>query len=130
MPIILFDGVCNFCNRTVNTIIVHDKPAMFQFVPIQSKIANEMVAQYGLNQKALSSVILVEEHQVFIKTDAIIRIAANLSGWPRVFSLLKYIPKGIRDAMYDLVAKYRYVIFGKRSVCMVPDETVSRRFLK
>lgn len=127
--IILFDGVCNFCNRTVNTIIAHDKLGRYQFAPLQSKAAAEIMQSVGLDPKLLSTVIFVNGNEVYVKTDAIIKIAANLSGWPSMFSVLKLLPKCIRDLLYDLVAKYRYTLFGQRQHCMLPDKNISHRFL-
>lgn len=128
--IVLFDGVCNFCNRTVNTIIVHDKMGLYQFAPIQSKIAGQILEQHGLDQKSLNTVILIEGEQVFTKTTAIFKIAESLSGWPRLFYMLKFIPKPISDFFYDNFAKFRYRLFGKRLSCMIPDVKYKARFLK
>lgn len=128
--IILFDGVCNFCNRTVNTIIFHDKKSIYKFAPSQSIIAAEIIKEFGLDQQDLRTVIYIEGNQIFTKTDAIILIAYNLSGWPNLFMYLKYIPKLIRDFFYAIIAKYRYFLFGKREACMVPDKSIASRFLK
>jgi len=130
MPIILFDGVCNFCNRTVNIIIEHDKAAKFQFAASQTQAGINILQQFRLDQKASASVILIDNDKVYTKTDAVIQIANRLSGWPKLFRLLKFIPKPIRDFAYDLIAKNRYVLFGKTDHCMIPDATISHRFLQ
>jgi predicted DCC family thiol-disulfide oxidoreductase YuxK len=129
MPIILFDGVCNFCNRTVNIILKHDQDAHFQFAPSQSTAGINMLQQYKLDQKASASVILIDNDKVYTKTDAVIQIATHLKGWPRLFMGLKFIPKFIRDFGYDLVAKNRYTLFGKRETCRIPEESIRHRFL-
>jgi predicted DCC family thiol-disulfide oxidoreductase YuxK len=129
MPIILFDGVCNFCNRTVNIILKYDQDAYFQFAPSQSNAGINMLQQYKLDQKASASVILIDNDKVYIKTDAVIQIATYLKGWPRLFSFIKFIPRPIRDFGYDLVAKNRYTLFGKRETCRIPDESTRHRFL-
>jgi predicted DCC family thiol-disulfide oxidoreductase YuxK len=129
MPIILFDGVCNFCNRTVNIILKYDQDAYFQFAPSQSNAGINMLQQYKLDQKASASVILIDNDKVYIKTDAVIQVATYLKGWPRLFMGLKYIPRPIRDFGYDLVAKNRYTLFGKRETCRIPDESTRHRFL-
>jgi predicted DCC family thiol-disulfide oxidoreductase YuxK len=129
MPIILFDGVCNFCNRSINIILDHDQDAHFQFAPSQSTAGKDILQQFGLDQKASASVILIDNEKVYTKTDAVIQIATHLKGWPSLFSIIKFIPKPIRDFAYDLVAKNRYAIFGKRETCRIPDESIRHRFL-
>ena len=130
MPIILFDGVCNFCNRTINIILKYDDQAYFQFAASQSSAAMGIMQAFNLDEKAISSVILIEQEKVFTKTDAVIQIANRLSGWPSLFSLLKFIPKPMRDFAYDLIAKNRYALFGKKDNCMIPDASIRHRFLQ
>lgn len=109
--------------------MVHDTNMQFHFAPIQSKFAQERIKQIGLGSIAMNTVLLMEGDQIWIKTDAIIRIAASLSGWPSYFRLLKFIPRPVRDLFYDSFAKKRYLLFGKRSTCMVPDNHLKERFL-
>ena len=130
MPIILFDGVCNFCNRTINIILKYDKDAYFQFAPSQSNAAMGIMQQFSLEQQAITSVILIDNEKVYSKTDAVIQIANRLSGWPTLFRLLKFIPKSIRNFGYDLIAKNRYTLFGKRDQCMIPEASARNRFLQ
>jgi len=130
MPIILFDGVCNFCNRTINIILKYDKDAYFQLAPSQSNAAMGIMQQFGLEQQAITSVILIDNEKVYTKTDAVIQIANRLSGWPSLFRLLKFIPKSIRNFGYDLIAKNRYTLFGKRDQCMIPASSARNRFLQ
>lgn len=127
--IILFDGVCNFCNRTVRVIIKHDKADMFKFAQLQSDLAKELLLKQGINQNELSSVILIEGDQVYTKSDAVIRIAHQLSGWPTIVSYSKWVPKAIRNFFYDFIAKYRYRLFGKQDNCIMPDKKVQDKFL-
>jgi predicted DCC family thiol-disulfide oxidoreductase YuxK len=129
MPIILFDGVCNFCNRTVNVIIEHDKAAKFQFAASQTQAGINILQQFKLDQKASASVILIDNDKVYTKTDAVIQIAQQLTGWPRLFIGLKFIPKFLRDFGYDLIAKNRYTLFGKRATCRIPVASERHRFL-
>ena len=129
MPIILFDGVCNFCNRSINIILKHDKDSYFQFAPSQSNAGIDILQQFDLDQKASASVILIDNEKVFTKTDAVIQIATYLTGWPKSFRLLKFIPKPIRDFAYDVIAKNRYALFGKKETCRIPDESIRHRFL-
>jgi predicted DCC family thiol-disulfide oxidoreductase YuxK len=129
MPIILFDGVCNFCNRTVNIILKYDQDVYFQFAASQSNAGINLLQQFKLDQKASASVILIDNEKVYTKTDAVIQIANRLFGWPKLFRLLKFIPRPIRDFGYDLVAKKRYALFGKRETCRVPEVSERNRFL-
>jgi predicted DCC family thiol-disulfide oxidoreductase YuxK len=130
MPIIIFDGVCNFCNRSINIILKHDKDNYFQFAPSQSNVANEIMQQFSLEEKAIASVILIDNEKVYTKTDAVIQIATQLSGWPKLFRFLKFIPKSIRDFGYDLIANNRYSLFGKKPSCMIPEPSIRDRFLQ
>ena len=130
MPIILFDGFCNFCNSTVNIILKYDQDGHFQFAASQSNAGINLLDQFNLNQKASASVILIDNEKVYTKTDAVIQIAICLKGWPRLFMWLKLIPKPIRDFAYDLIAKNRYRLFGKRQTCSIPDESIRHRFLE
>ena len=130
MPIILFDGVCNFCNRTVNIILKYDQDLHFQFAASQSQAGINILQHYKLDQKASASVILIANEKVYTKTDAVIQIATHLKGWPRLFRLIQFIPKPIRDFGYDLVAKNRYALFGKMETCRIPDESTRHRFLE
>lgn len=130
MPIILFDGVCNFCNRTINIILKYDKDAYFQFAPSQSIAAMGIMQEFGLEENAIASVILIDNEKVYTKTDAVIQIANRLSCWPSLFRFLKFIPKPIRDFAYDLIAKNRYALFGKRASCRIPDASIRHRFLQ
>ena len=129
MPIILFDGVCNFCNRTINIILKYDTQAHFQFAPSQSTAGINLLQRFKLDQKASASVILIDNEKVYTKTDAVIQIARHLKGWPRLFRFIKFIPKPIRDFGYDLIAKNRYILFGKKASCMIPDASIRHRFL-
>jgi len=129
MPIILFDGFCNFCNRTINIILKHDKDSYFQFAPSQSNAGIDILQQFDLDQKASASVILIDNEKVYTKTDAVVQIATHLNGWPKLFRLIKFIPKPIRDFGYDLIAKNRYALFGKRATCRIPEASERNRFL-
>ena len=127
---IIFDGVCNFCNRTVHTILKYDKQAFFLFAPSKSNAALERFQVLSIDQKAIGSVILIDNEKLYTKTDAVIQIASHLSGWPSLFRFLKLIPKPIRDFGYDLIAKNRYTFFGKKENCMIPEASIRHRFLQ
>jgi len=126
--IVLFDGVCNFCNGTVNFIIARDSAGYFKFAPMQSEIGQELRAKCGVSDE-VDSIILIEDDTAYIYSSAALRIARRLGGmWPSVYILMA-VPKPIRDFFYKLFARNRYRLFGKKDVCMVPTPEVRERFL-
>ena len=125
--IILFDGVCNLCSFSVGFIIKHDKKGYFHFASIQSKIGKELIEKYGL--KELDSIILIQDNKAHIYSDAVLHIAKGLDGWYRYLYVFRFTPKMFRDAIYKVVAKYRYRIFGRKESCMIPTEELLERFL-
>ena len=126
--IVLFDGVCNFCNGAVNFIIRHDHEGKYRFAPLQSTIGEEMKIEYGI-ARDVDSIVLIEDRQAFTHSDAALRIARGLGGiWSLGYAFV-IVPKVIRDWMYKLFAKHRYSLFGKRDVCMIPTAEVRSRFL-
>jgi predicted DCC family thiol-disulfide oxidoreductase YuxK len=129
MNIILFDGVCNFCNATVNTIIKYDTFNHFKFAAQQSEAGQRILKEAGYKVESFNSVLLLKNNQVFTKTDAVIEVCKLLTGMPRIFIFLQYIPKPIRDFGYSIIAKYRYAFFGKRTVCMVPTTAQKNKFI-
>jgi len=128
-PVLLFDGVCNLCNGVVQFIIPRDPDGELRFAPLQSGAGKALLSGNGLSTSDLDSVVLVEDGRVYRKSAAAIRVA-ELLGWPyRLAAVGKLLPQSVRDALYDIVAEYRYDVFGKRDRCIIPDEDVSDRFL-
>lgn len=127
--IILFDGVCNMCNRTVQLIIAHDKQDRFKFSPLQSSYSDKLIEKFGSRQLDQNTVVLIEDGQVFTKSDVVILVASKLSGWPSLLQYIKIIPKPIRNFFYDVLAKYRYLLFGKQTSCMLPSKKNQDKFL-
>jgi len=128
-PVVLFDGVCNLCTGTVQFLIRHDPEGLFRFAPLQSAVAQELLAERGMDDHDLDSIVLIEGEETYVKSDAAIRIGVLLGGAYRLLGPTKYLPRFFRDAVYDLVAKYRYRVFGKRESCMMPTAENRRRFL-
>ena len=127
--IVLFDGVCNFCNASVNFVIERDKAGYFKFAPLQSEIGEELVAKHGINTADTDSVIVVENDRAYTHSSAAMRIARKLDGiwsWSYAFII---VPKPIRDLAYRVFAKYRYRMFGKQDTCMMPTPEIRARFL-
>ena len=126
--LILFDGVCNFCNRWVNIILRFDKKGIFKFVPLQSDIAKQILKEHNYNFLN-ESVVLIQNEKIFTHSNAALLIVRQLQ-FP--FFLLDgciVIPVFLRDAVYNSIAKNRYRWFGKREVCRIPSEQERERFL-
>lgn len=127
--IVLFDGVCNFCNDSVNFVIEHDKAGYFKFAPLQSDIGEELIAKYEIDPAETDSVILVEDDKAYLHSSAALRIARRLDGiWSWAY-LFRIVPWPIRDLAYRTFAKYRYKLFGRRDACMMPTPEIRARFL-
>ena len=128
MNIVLFDGICNLCNSSVSFLIKYDTENNLQFAAQQTDSGKRLMKQYcieGDNQ----SVILISGDKVFYKSDAIIEISKKLMGWPRFLKYGYLLPKSIRNLVYDLIAKNRYWIFGKRDICSTPNQVNRHKFL-
>lgn len=128
-PILLFDGVCNLCSGSVRFVIGRDPGARFRFAPLQSDVADDVLAPYDVDADDRSTVVLVQDGEVFRKSDAALRVARHLEGPTSFLWHARYVPRIVRDAVYDLVAATRYDVFGRKDRCMVPDPDVSERFL-
>jgi predicted DCC family thiol-disulfide oxidoreductase YuxK len=126
---ILFDGVCNFCNSSVNFIIKRDKKDYFLFSSLQSEYSQNLLNKNNFPQKDFDSIILIEENKLYQKSTAALKIAKHLNGLWKLFYMFIIIPPFIRDFFYDIIAKNRYKWFGKKDVCMIPDEKTKNKFL-
>ena len=128
-PIILFDGVCNLCNASVQFVIRHDPQARFKFAALQSATAEKLLQNCAFDRASLDSVILVEDGHVYIESDAALRIARRLGGGWSLLAGFSIVPRPIRDAVYRLIARNRYRWFGKQESCMMPTPDLRARFL-
>ena len=129
--IILFDGVCNLCNGVVQWIISRDSLDTFRFASLQSVVGQELTRARQIDTDQVDSIILIDPGVAFyIKSDAALEIARGLKGYSLLPLLFGWIPKSIRDGMYDLVARNRYRLFGKKQECMVPTPELKARFLE
>ena len=127
--IILFDGVCNLCNRSVNFIISKDKKDVFRFATLQSDIGMSLMSQHGINTTKTDSVILIDTNEYHERSSAILQIVKNLSGGYALLYFFIIVPKCIRDWGYDYIAKNRYKWYGKKDSCMVPTPELVSKFL-
>ena len=126
--IVLFDGVCNYCNAMVNFTMRHDPEKKYKFAALQSDIGKRLRREHGIGDE-VDSVILIEDGKAFTYSTAGLRIARNLNGIYSLSYILIIIPAFIRDGAYKLFAKYRYGLFGRTEECMMPTPDVKERFL-
>jgi len=128
--IILFDGFCNLCELSVLFVIKYDKKDIFRFVALQSDLGKEIVKYIGLSHKHIDSVILYEPGiSYFYKSAAAIEIAKDLGGFFHLGMLFRIIPNGLRNVLYDYIAKNRYLWYGKKENCLVPTAEIKSKFL-
>lgn len=127
--IILFDGVCNFCNDKVNYIIKNDTNDVFRFVAIQSEKGQEIIKYLGINS-SIDSIILYEPgFAYYIKSEAVFKIIKHLSSSVKLLLIFSFIPTKIKNIFYDIIAKNRYNWYGKKESCMMPTEEIKRKFI-
>jgi len=128
-PIILFDGVCNFCNHWVNFAIKRDKKKKLRFTPLQGETAKRLLPRYHINPTSLSSVVFIDNEKAYTQSSAALRICKHLDGgWKLLYGLI-IVPKFIRDFFYNIIARNRYKWFGKKESCMMPPADWRERFL-
>ncbi len=128
--IILFDGVCNLCNSSVQFVIKRDKKDVFRYAAIQSEVGEQLMAERHIDTSQVDSIILIEPGVAyFTKSDAALEIAQELGGMWKLISIFKGIPKSVRDVIYDFVARNRYKWFGKQESCMIPTPELKAKFL-
>ncbi|MFD1673229.1 thiol-disulfide oxidoreductase DCC family protein [Alicyclobacillus fodiniaquatilis] len=127
--VILFDGVCNLCNAAINFIIPRDTAKNFRFAALQSEAGSALVRQFSSATGELNSLILLSHGRMSSKSTAVLRIARELDGlWPICYVFIA-VPRPLRDAVYDFVARHRYKWFGRRDKCMIPTADMLERFL-
>ena len=128
--IILFDGVCNFCNGYINYVIAYDHRNQFNFAPLQSGTAAVLSEKYKTDFERLNSIIVVRENGFLTQSRAVLYILKNLNvWWSPLINLAYLIPNIIRNWFYTAFAKKRYSLFGRTESCMIPTAEVRSRFL-
>lgn len=129
-PLILFDGVCNLCQRSVQLVIRNDRAGRFRFASLQSAAAAEILREHDYEHDELSSVLLVSGDHIYRKSRAALRIARRMDRlWPIFYYLFFWVPPFLADPLYDFIGNRRYRWFGKKESCWIPDEDLSSRFL-
>jgi len=128
--IILFDGVCNLCESSVQFIIKHDKKDNFRFVAIQSDLGQEIIKHIGIDITKTDSIILYEPSiAYYYKAEAALKIANELGRIYSILSLFSVLPNAITNYVYDYIAKNRYKWYGKKDACLIPTPELKAKFL-
>lgn len=128
--IILFDGVCNLCNSSVQYVINYDKKDVFRFVALQSELGKKILQHIGIADKNIDSIVLYEPGIAYnYKSTAALIIAKNLGGWFHFGTIFRIIPTSMRNVLYDYIAKNRYKWFGKQESCKMPSDAINAKFL-
>lgn len=133
-PVLLYDGVCGFCNKSVQQIIKHDGRGVLRFAALQSDFGRRVVERHP-ELRGIDSMVLLERlpatggERVSVRSAAALGVAAYLGGFWKLFLALRIVPAPLRDYFYDLFARYRYRLFGKYDSCMLPPPEVRSRFI-
>jgi len=128
-PLILFDGVCNFCNYWVNFAIKHDSKKKLKFAALQGETAKRLLPEFHINPAKSDSVIFIDKGKAYTRSSASLRICRYMNGGWKLFYGLIIIPKFIRDFFYNIIARNRYKWWGKKESCMIPTKELRERFL-
>lgn len=127
-PVILFDGVCNLCNASVQYVIKHDKKKLFRFASLQSSFGEKILKENNLPNTTFNSFILYD-NKIYTRSTAALLVAKKLSGLIKLSYGFIIFPKFIRDAVYNIIAKNRYKWFGKKEACWLPTPELKELFL-
>lgn len=128
--IVLFDGVCNLCDASIQFIIKHDKKNVFCFASIQSEIGKQIINHIGIDISKIDSIILyIPGKEYYTKADAVFTILKDLHSFFSIFYFLKIVPNYIKNTVYDFVAKNRYKWYGKKEYCLIPSIELKSKFL-
>lgn len=128
--IILFDGVCNLCNSSVQKVIKNDSKNIFKFASLQSDFGQRFLNKNQLNSEEFDSIILIDGDKFYTSSDAALRIGKELKGIYKISSFLLWIPKFIRDGVYRIISKNRYRWFGKQNSCWIPTKELQDKFIE
>jgi predicted DCC family thiol-disulfide oxidoreductase YuxK len=128
-PVVLFDGICNLCNGSVQFVIKRDPQAKFLFASLQSAVGQAILKDFDLNTHDFASFILIDNGKVYTRSTAALRVAKELDSPIKYIQIFTIVPSFIRDLFYIFVAKNRYRFFGKQDQCMLPSSELKTRFL-
>ncbi|MEP3371296.1 MAG: DUF393 domain-containing protein [Maribacter dokdonensis] len=128
--IILFDGVCNLCNNSVQFVIKRDVNDVFQFAALQSETGKKLLTERNIDTQEVDSIILIEPNVAYYtKSTAALEIGKHLKGLKAISSILLWLPEALRNIVYDFIARNRYKWYGKKDNCMIPNEELKSKFI-
>jgi predicted DCC family thiol-disulfide oxidoreductase YuxK len=127
-PVILFDGVCNLCSKSVQFVIKRDPEATFSYASLQSEFGQNLLKQFNQSPVNFNSFVLYQDNQLYTRSTGALKMLSQLKGW-KWTTILFIIPRFLRDAVYNIISKYRYRWFGKKDECMIPAKEWKARFL-
>lgn len=129
LPLLLFDGVCNLCDASVNFIIDRDPQGALHFASLQSATGQRLLLEHGRGGELPDSLVLLDAEGVWVESDAALRVAKLLTGPWKAVCVARVLPKRLRDVLYRLIARNRYRLFGRRDACRIPTPELRARFL-
>lgn len=129
-PVILFDGVCNFCNALVNFVIRQDKKNIFRFAALQSGSGKKLLEEYNIDWKESDSFVLIENNKAWQRSTATLKLYNKLPWYWKWTQIFWIVPEFIRDGIYSFIARNRYKWFGRKEECMIPNPAVRQKFLE
>ena len=127
---IIFDGLCNLCEYSVQFIIRNDRRGAFKFVAGQSEKGKDLQLRYGVDTIRDGTVILLKNKRVYVMSDAALEIAKGLDAPWKYMSIFRFLPKSMRDYVYSIISRNRYRWFGRKTACLLPGKDSKDRFLK
>jgi len=127
--VVIFDGTCNFCTRSVNFILRHETKPDFAFAPLQSPAGVRLLRQFNFDPEDARTFVLISGGVAYVKSEAAIRISRSFRGGWKLLSAVRFIPRPLRDWAYDVFARNRYRWFGRVETCMVPTPELAARFM-
>ena len=128
-PIILFDGVCNFCSNSVKFVIDRNSQSNLKFCQLQSARGKQLLAEYGQDDLEMTSMVLIANDKIYVKSSAALKVSVYMDKpWP-LLTIFILVPKWIRNRVYDWFGNNRYNWFGKKESCWIPDDEINKRFI-
>jgi len=128
-PIVLFDGVCNLCNGFVQWLIKRDPKGQFRFASLQSEVGQILLQKHQLSTQDLGTVVLIANNQAYTHSDVALQIVKRIGGAWSILYIFHFVPRFIRDGVYNVIAQNRYQWFGQQQECMIPNPELKSRFL-
>jgi predicted DCC family thiol-disulfide oxidoreductase YuxK len=127
--VVIFDGECNLCDHSVKVILKHEAAPTLRFTPLQSPAGARLMREFGFDPDDAKTFVLIADGRRYVRSDAAIRLSRYLSGAWKVLGAARFIPRPLRDGLYDVVARNRYRWFGRLEACMVPAPELKARFI-